>query len=241
MSALGEQLAREARVDGRDAVPGELVERLDRRLLGHGRLERAAAEAEPQQLRRPRAPRSRDEVGAGDAAVDDAVLHVLGDVGGAHEQHVDRRVPARERERALAGLLGAEARVLEQRDRRLAQPALRRDGDRQAVGASARCDGRAPAGSRPRRGAASAPRASPSSSTRPSACAISWYGSPCVQQLRHLPAVRHRLELRQRAEVPEEALRLVPVLEARIASKRSSISGVRHGCDRSAIAICAAC
>jgi hypothetical protein len=49
------------------------------------------------------------------------------------EQHVDRRVPARERERALAGLLRAEARVLEQRDGRFAQAPLDRDGDRQAV------------------------------------------------------------------------------------------------------------
>ena len=47
-----------------------------------------------------------------DAAVDDAVLDVLGDVRGAHEQHLDRRVAARERERALARLLLAEAGVL---------------------------------------------------------------------------------------------------------------------------------
>ena len=58
------------------------------------------------------------EIDAGDAAVDDAVLDVLGHVGGADEQHLDRRVAARERERALAGLLGAEPRVLEQVERR---------------------------------------------------------------------------------------------------------------------------
>src|SRR5581483_4405255 len=34
-------------------------------------------------------------------------------------------------------------------------------------------------------------------------------GQPLVQQLRHLPAVRHRVELRQRAEVPQEALHLL--------------------------------
>ena len=72
-----------------------------------------------------------NEVDAGDAAVDDAVLHVLGDVGRAHEQHLDRRVAAGEGERAVAGLLGAEPGVLEQVERRLAQPALRRDGDPQ--------------------------------------------------------------------------------------------------------------
>ena len=103
-------------------------------LLGHGGLERARAEAEPQQLVDVDAALAH-EVGAGDAAVDDAVADVLGHVGGADEQDVDRRVPARERERALARLLRAETRVREQLHRRLAQPPLRRDGDRQPVGA----------------------------------------------------------------------------------------------------------
>jgi hypothetical protein len=44
-------------------------------------------------------------------------------------------VAARERERPLAGLLRAEACVGEELHRRLAQPPLRRDGDRQPVGA----------------------------------------------------------------------------------------------------------
>jgi hypothetical protein len=51
------------------------------------------------------------------------------------EQHVDGGVAARERKRALAGLLGAEPRILEQRDGRLAQASLDRDGDLQAVDA----------------------------------------------------------------------------------------------------------
>ena len=41
---------------------------------------------------------------------------------------------AREGEGPLAGLLGAQARVLQQRDRRLAQAALGGNGDPQAVG-----------------------------------------------------------------------------------------------------------
>ena len=130
---LGEQAAREARVDGRHAVAAQLVDALDRRFLGHGGLERAASEAEPEELRDPGAALG-DEVGAGDPAVDDAVLDVLGDVGGPHEQHLDGRIPAGERERALAGLLGAEPGVLEQADRRLAQAPLGRDGDLQEVG-----------------------------------------------------------------------------------------------------------
>ena len=77
------------------------------------------------------APRSRTRSMPGDAAVDDAVLDVLGHVGRADEQHLDRRVAARERERPVAGLLRAEPGVLEQVDGRLAQPALGRDGDPQ--------------------------------------------------------------------------------------------------------------
>ena len=101
--------------------------------LGEDRsLERARAETDPQQLAHARAALDH-QVGAGDPAVDDAVLHVLGDVRSAHEQHLDRRVAARERERALARLLRAEAGVVEQADRRLAETALRRDRDLQRL------------------------------------------------------------------------------------------------------------
>ena len=62
------------------------------------------------------------------AAVDHAVLDVLGDVGGADEQHLDGGVAARKCQRTLTGLLRAKAGVLEQLERRLTQPAL--DGQR---------------------------------------------------------------------------------------------------------------
>ena len=116
-AVLGQQLPREPRIDRRDAVAVEIGER--RRIgdsSGTAASRRARAEAEPEQLADLGAALAH-EVGAGDAAVDDAVLDVLGDVGGTHEQHLDRRVPARERERPLAGLLGAEAGVVEQRRR----------------------------------------------------------------------------------------------------------------------------
>ena len=120
------------RVHGRDAEAGE-VRRADSAVDSCGTAASSVQAPKPSRSSSlTRAPRSTHEVGAGDAAVDDAVLDVLGDVRGAHEQHLDRRVPARERERPLAGLLGAEAGVLEQRDGRLAQPALRRDRDPQA-------------------------------------------------------------------------------------------------------------
>src|SRR5262249_11704959 len=73
---------------------------------------------------------------AGDPTINDAVLHVLRDVRGAHEQHLDRSVAARERKSSVARFLGAEPGVLEQVERRLAQPALDRDGDSQVPGRS---------------------------------------------------------------------------------------------------------
>ena len=190
-------------------APREIVERLHGRLGRHRGLERARAEAEPRELADVGAALPHD-VEAGDAAVDDAVLHVLGDVVGAHEQRLDRRVAAREGERAVARRLGPEPGVVEELDRRLAEPALRRDRDSQEL-------------VRRRRRSASAYPPSPLRShcaTRVTvvveACArraTSRYGSPSVQQLRHLPAVRHRVQLRPRAEVPQEALHLVRLPE----------------------------
>ena len=60
-------------------------------------------------------------------------------VGRADEQNVDRRVPAWEGKRALAGLLRAEGRVFEQGHRWVAQAPLDRDGDGQAVDVAAFC------------------------------------------------------------------------------------------------------
>jgi hypothetical protein len=76
------------------------------------------------------------EVDARDAAVDDAVLDVLRNVGRTNEQDLDGRVAARERERAIPGLLGPEAGVLEQVERRLAQPPLRRESEPQEAARS---------------------------------------------------------------------------------------------------------
>jgi hypothetical protein len=129
-SARRAQLVREQKHRG-DPEPRH-AGALGGRLLRHSRLEGAAAEAEAQQLGHRRAALA-DEIRARDAAVDDAVLHVLRDVGSANEQDLDGSVAARERESALAGLLRTEAGLLEQMDRRLAQAALRRDGDLQAL------------------------------------------------------------------------------------------------------------
>src|SRR3990170_2223111 len=136
-AARAERLARQAGEDGGDPHAGDLAERLDRRLLRHGRLERAAPEPQAQELGDSGAA-LRDEVGARDPAVHHAVLDVLWDVLVANEEHLDRRVPAREGECALPGLLGAETGVVEQRDGRLAQPPLGRDGDLQALDERAR-------------------------------------------------------------------------------------------------------
>jgi len=131
-TALTEELRREPRVHRRDAEAVEVVEAGRPRLRRNGGLERAGAEAQCKELF-DLSPALADEIGARDPAVDHAVLHVLGNVRSPDEQDVDRRITARKGERALSGLLGAEARVREEGDRRLAQPALRRDSDLQAV------------------------------------------------------------------------------------------------------------
>ena len=133
-----QELAGQARVHRGDRRARQVVDPLVAGLLGNGGLEPAGAEAELEQLLDP-GPALADEVLAGDPAVDDAVLDVLGHVGRTDEQHVDRGVPARERERTLAGLFRAETGILEQRDGRLAQAPLDRDGDRQTVDAAALC------------------------------------------------------------------------------------------------------
>ena len=175
--------------------------------LGRDRsLERARAEAEAKQLDDVRAA-LLDDVEPGDAAIDDAVLHVLGHVVGAHEQRLHGRVAAGERERAVARRLRAEPRVVQELDRRLAQPALRRDRDPQAALA-------APAPERERVAALAAaqPLRDPSHRRRrgvrpPRHLQVR---QPLVQELRDLPAVRHRVQLRHRAEIPQESLHLVP-------------------------------
>ena len=58
------------------------------RLLRDGGLQPAASETEPQELGDSRSALG-NEIGARDPAVDDAVLHVLGDVRRADEQHLD--------------------------------------------------------------------------------------------------------------------------------------------------------
>src|SRR5207302_10472848 len=120
------------RVDRRDRRAGEVLDAREARLLRHGDVEPARAEAELEQLFDTRSALAH-EILAGDPAVDDAVLYVLRDVGRAYEQHVDRCVAAGKRECTLARLLRPEAGILEQRDRRFAQPPLDGDGDPQPV------------------------------------------------------------------------------------------------------------
>ena len=216
-----EQLTRQARVDGCDRRAGELRELLHGRLLGNRRLEAARAEAEWKHLAHVGAALAH-EVDAGDPAIDDTVLHVLGHVGGAHEQHLDGRVAARERERAIAGLLGAEARILQEVERRLSEASLDRDRDPQDR--------------------SSAVRYPPSPwrsqcATRvtvvvdaPVRSAISRYGSPCSTSR----ATSQRCAIASSSEIVQRSRKKLSV-SARvssdwIASKSSRISLVRHGC-----------
>jgi 6-phosphofructokinase len=77
-----------------------------------------------------------NEIDAGDAAIDDAILDVLGYVGGSDEQHLDRRVATRKGERAVTRLLRAKPGVLEKPKRRFAQSTLGRDRDPQEAARS---------------------------------------------------------------------------------------------------------
>ena len=76
------------------------------------RLERAGPKPEPEELPHAVAPLAH-EVSPRDAAVNDAVLDVLGDVGGSHEQNLYAGIAAGERERTLVRPLGTETGVLE--------------------------------------------------------------------------------------------------------------------------------
>ncbi|GAC1342627.1 MAG: hypothetical protein NVSMB29_14510 [Candidatus Dormibacteria bacterium] len=75
------------------------------------------------------------EVQAGDPAVDHPVLDVLRYVIGANEENVNRGVPAVRGQCLLARLLGRQPRRLEESPGRSAQPALRGNGNGQAVAA----------------------------------------------------------------------------------------------------------
>lgn len=78
-----------------------------------------------------------DQVEPGDAAVDDTVLDVLGDVGSTDKQDVDGSAAAMDGKYLSARLLGSETGILEQCPRGFAEPPLGGDGDGQVV------DGRA--------------------------------------------------------------------------------------------------
>ena len=125
------EVARKTREARRHARASKILERLRSRLGRHSCLERAGPEAEQEELGDIGGPLPHD-VEPSDAAVDNTVLHVFRDVVCAHEQRLDGRVAARERERAVARRLGAEPGVVEQLDRGLAQAALRGNGDSQA-------------------------------------------------------------------------------------------------------------
>src|SRR5205085_11638716 len=112
LELAGQELTRESWKARGHARAAQVVERPHRRLGRHRRLKRARAETEPGELDDVGAAFTHD-VETGDAAVDDAVLHVFGDVVGPYEQRLDRRVPARKSERAVARRLGPEAGVVQ--------------------------------------------------------------------------------------------------------------------------------
>ena len=131
-TAHRQQLARQAREDRRDRRALEILEPLVRGLRGHRRLEPARAVPERQQLvdvversrtrSSPVMPQSTTPSctysGMSSARTSST------STGALRHGNASARSP---------GCSGPEAGVLEQRHRRLAQPSLDRDGDRQAV------------------------------------------------------------------------------------------------------------
>src|SRR5262249_16222876 len=168
-----------------------------------------------------------------DPTIDDAVLHVLRDVRGAHEQHLDRSVAARERKSSVARFLGAEPGVLEQVERRLAQPALDRDGDSQGPARATATRYPPSPSSRPAPPRATVLVAAP---VRPE---IPTYGKPSSTSF----APCQRCAIASSSESVHRSRKnrspSARVSSTSIASKRSRISLVSHGCRlrvRSAIA-----
>ena len=91
----------------------------------HGEHQRAGAEAERQHGVQGAAVLG-NEVGAGQAQLDEAVGDVLGDVLGAHEEELDVGVPDGRAQPAL-GELELEPGIAQQLDRRLREPSLVRE------------------------------------------------------------------------------------------------------------------
>ena len=131
-TALCKELARQARKDGGDPHAGQLLGRLHVALLGYGGLQRTASERELGQLANLSTPLA-NKVSARDPTVHHPILDVLGDVGGPHEQHVDRCVATGERQRPLARLLRTEPGRHEQLRRGLPQAPLGGNRDRQSA------------------------------------------------------------------------------------------------------------
>ena len=202
----------------RDAQAVEIRDRLLRRVDRHRGVEAAAAE--PELGERDHVGISLDdEVRARDPEVDDAVLGVLGDVARPDEEQVDRRVRARDDERAL-GHLEREPRVGAEPKRRLGEPALGRDRELEAA-VLARARERDAHRRRLRLTRSRTRAIATGSVTEPLRDARDGrrrgrhplgdldVRNALVEEQDGLPAVRERLELGQRAQVAEEALGLV--------------------------------
>ena len=118
-----EQISSKPRIGRGHAQTNQIAQGATRGLFRNGHLHAASAKAEFKQHRHVGGALA-DQVCTGYAAIDDAVLDVLWDIGGAHEKDVDRGLRTGKRKRALTRLLGPETGVLEERDRRRAQPSL---------------------------------------------------------------------------------------------------------------------
>ena len=121
-----EEAAGGVRVGGRDAQAGQILDRLVRRSPSGRRRRAGTGHSRASRRRGSSAPVSARRSIAGDAEVGHAVADELDDVVRADEEDVEVEV-LDARDEAAVVLLEDEAGVVEQRERRLDEPALVRD------------------------------------------------------------------------------------------------------------------
>src|SRR6185437_58929 len=137
-AALAQPRAEQARIRGRDALPGQLHRLAVIEFLRYGDGQPAAPEAQRPQLGQRLALRSRREaefvehIAAHDAQLAHALRDQAGNVVVAYQQQVHRLAFA-EAEQLVAALPEREAAALEQLQRRLGEPAGFLHRDTQAV------------------------------------------------------------------------------------------------------------
>ena len=143
--ALVEEAAEQARIAGRDALPGQHRGREEVEAFGRGELEAAAAEAEPRHFLEARSRLAEgiflEHVLPDDAEFAHAVADEGRDVVVADEHQVEREIFGARGERVLAAVADPEPGILEQLPASVGQAARLLDGDVEAAAVGAHAPG----------------------------------------------------------------------------------------------------